>query len=93
MIDRGEVVCGWQDSNLFGDAMLTGLSRLDGTEVESAAIHAPGNDLTLSFSGGVRLDVFADRTNSDESDENYLVFVPERIVTIGIKSRIEIGAR
>jgi hypothetical protein len=65
------VICGAWDDNRKGGPMLKGLRRLKGKTVEGFCLDDVGMDLTLAFSGGLRLKIFCDALNEADQGNNY----------------------
>jgi hypothetical protein len=73
---------------------IAALCRLVGQTVTSVCVDLPGWDLRLEFSGGLNLHVFCDHLPGDPSfDGNWDLFLPDRIISIGVGSRCESEAR
>ena len=68
--------------------MLTGLQRLVGDVIHSVSLSKPAFDLQLSFSNKLVLSVFCDAVNEADEYDNYSLFLPEVIYTVGFRSRL-----
>ncbi len=66
------IICGWRDSNSNGGPMVLGLKQLTGEIVTSANIEDGSFDINLTFSCGLRLQIFCDETNQQASGANYV---------------------
>jgi hypothetical protein len=88
-----EVICGSWDENSLGGTMLSGLQKIVGRKVTSFNLAQPGYDLQLSFEGGLKFTIFCDQVNEDDASDNYSIFSPEQIITIGTKSRLRLEQR
>lgn len=82
------VICGAWDDNREGGPMLEGLARLCDHRVSDLLFRQPGLDLELTFDHGLRLTIFCDQVNESDEDDNYSVFLPQEILTVGTKSAI-----
>ncbi|MGC4013362.1 MAG: hypothetical protein QM755_02425 [Luteolibacter sp.] len=77
------VICTSRSSNEKDGEMVTGLRRLEGGSVTEASMSGPSNDLLLAFSHGLILRVFVNTV--DEEEDDYSIFYPEGICTVGAK--------
>jgi len=81
-------VCSSTDNNKRGGPMLRGLNRLVGKKVTSATVAGTAADLTISFSGGLRLLVFSVQTNSEDEEDNYSIHGRVGTVAVGPKGKL-----
>jgi hypothetical protein len=82
---KSKVVCGGWDEN---GEMLAGLTLLTGSKVTSVSVKKPAWDLDLTFKNGLVLRVFCDSVNMADMADNYSVFLPEEIFTVGVRSKL-----
>jgi hypothetical protein len=68
--------------------MLAGLRRLVGSTITSVNVKKPAWDLDLTFSNGLVLRVFCDSVDLVDMDDNYSVFLPEGIFTVGARGKL-----
>jgi len=87
------IVCSWRDSNEAGGPMLSGLELLRGKKLCEIIIEPIGFDLTLHFEDGLCFQIFCDVTNDYDSDDNYIFFTNEIILSVGLKSEVSIEQR
>ena len=85
---KSKVVCGCWDDNTENGEMLAGLRRLVGSTITSVDVKKPAWDLDLTFSNGLVLKVFCDSINLIDKGDNYSVFLPEGIYTVGARSKL-----
>jgi len=86
---RASVICGSLSSNHEGGPKHTGLSKLLGRRVTRVKVAHPGLDVTIGFEGGLRLQVFCDRTNTTDESDNYSVHLADRVYSVRTLSQIE----
>lgn len=81
--DRGEAICSNEDTNDADGPMLSGLNRLVGKTVVSAAPLGKGGDFELIFDENLRLLVLC-ASSSDASDDgaNYSLHDLEKVVAV-----------
>lgn len=84
-----QVVCGAWDSNEDDGLMIEGLDQIVGKNLIAVRASPPAWDLTLDF-GHRTLSVFCDQVDEENDDDNYTLFVPQRVLTIGARSRLRI---
>ena len=87
--DEEEVLVTWSEA-ACGEAWLKELQKLRGLEVESTELGAVGLDLKIHFEGGLTYSVFCDQ---GADDENYSLFTPQHVVTVGPRSRLLVESR
>ena len=85
-----EVICGAWDDNSPDGPMLQGLKQLVGKSLRSFSLTDPGLDLCLDFDG-LCFRVFCDQVNEIDQDDNYILFLPEEILTVATRSKVEWG--
>ncbi|MEO6393331.1 MAG: hypothetical protein ABIP75_15895 [Pyrinomonadaceae bacterium] len=85
---KSKVVCGAWSDNRKGGAMLKGLQRLVGEVIHSVSLSKPAFDLQLTFSNKLVLSVFCDAVNEADEYDNYSLFLPTVIYTVGTWSRL-----
>jgi len=86
-IDNDEkVVCGSWDYNLENGKMLKGLNLLIGNKILDSYLTEPALDLTLRFSSNINIKIFCDQTNEKDDYDNYDLFTPTEIITVGSQS-------
>ena len=85
---KSKIVCGCWDDNTENGEMLAGLRRLVGSTITSVNVKNPAWDLDLTFSNGLVLRVFCDSVNLVDMDDNYSVFLPEGIFTVGTRGKL-----
>lgn len=68
--------------------MLKGLQRLVGDVIHSVSLSKPAYDLQLTFSNKLVLNVFCDAVNKADENDNYSLFLPKVIYTVGTRSRL-----
>ena len=91
--EKGRVICGWRDYEAIQGEASCLLAELENSRLLDAHVRSPAYDLSLTFEGEVVLDVFCDQTNSNEADENYNIFLPQEILTVGVRSVLMIETR
>lgn len=84
-----EVICGAWDDNSKGGKMLEGLNLLVGRRITRISLSKPSWDLTVEFSDALTLKIFCDQTNEKDRNDNYMLFTPAEIITVGHKGRLE----
>jgi hypothetical protein len=87
------IICSWRDDNSPNGPMLKGLSILQNKKVVGVSLDMDMLDLTLIFEDGLRLDIFCDQTNTDESDQNYIFYTSQMIFTAGIPNNLSADER
>lgn len=85
---ESKVICGAWDDNTNGGPMLKGLSQLVGKKLEHFSLTTPGLDLELGF-GAIYFRIFCDNVNEFDREDNYSLFLPESVLTVAPRSRIE----
>lgn len=81
------VVTGAWDDNAEGGPMILGLERLVGCNLGRFEISEPGMDAILQF-GDLRVRIFCDQLNPEDAEDNYVLFGPDVIMTVGTRSVI-----
>jgi hypothetical protein len=84
-----KVLCGAWDDNSLGGRMLSGLEATTGALLERFVLSDPGLDLELWLSNGLCFRIFCDQVNEVDENDNYSVFCPDRIFTVGTKSLLK----
>jgi hypothetical protein len=79
---RAQALASSHDAMFQEARALGGLARLAGTTVRSARAAPPG-DVRLSFTNGLILSVFADRTDPGAGRDNWSLVVPQGTWTVG----------
>jgi hypothetical protein len=90
-----EVLCSSKSSNLPDEEMVLGLTRLVGEKFLSFKLDQVSFDLVLSFSGDLRLSIFADCMSDEDDGDNYSIFTLSDIYTVrprGLLAREAKGA-
>jgi hypothetical protein len=78
-----EVLFGaWTENEL----VKKGVNDIIGQKATSVQLFEPAFDLIVTFSNDLKLKIFCDMTNEEDSDDNYDFFTPEIIYTVGHKS-------
>lgn len=90
---KEEVMCGAWDDNSADGKMLQGLNMLVGKRVTDLSWVEPAWDLAITFSNNLQLKVFCDQVNEEDQIDNYMVFTPTDILTVGTKSVLEFEQR
>lgn len=85
-----EVIASWTDSSAPNGPIVTGLKRLIGQRIESAALAHPGLDLTVHFSGGLVLRIFPDQSDPEQGDNYSLSVADERAYIVGARSLLRL---
>lgn len=83
-----EVICSSQSSNEEGGPMLQGLGRIVGASISSISITQPGNDLEITFGNGFVLHVFCDVTDTQDADDNYVLYEDGYILAVSARSKV-----
>jgi len=83
-----KIICGAWDDNSQGGKMLKGLNMLVGRKITQVNVCEPALDITISFSGYVRLKVFCDQINEIDKYENYTLSTPMEVFVVGNRSRL-----
>jgi hypothetical protein len=87
--DKEQVLAAWTEA-ASGESWLDELKRLRGLKVESTELRTVGLDLEIHFEGGLTYAIFCDQ---GDDDENYSVFTPQHVVTVGSRSRLLVESR
>jgi len=68
--------------------MLAGLQLLVNRVVSAVEVREPAYDLDLIFDGGLRVRIFCDRVSLEDGDDNYCLFLPDKILAVGTRSQL-----
>lgn len=86
---KEEVLCGSEDDNSEGGPMQKGLQAMLGQRVVSVELERPSLDLTLAFENDLVFRMFCDEFDqSEESLDNYVLFLPDRYLVVGARSNL-----
>jgi hypothetical protein len=85
--DKG-IICGAWDDNSKKGKMLQGLNHLLGNQITRIIILEPAYDLIIEFSNSFKLKVFCDQVNEKDGNDNYSLFTPTEIITVGNRSKL-----
>jgi hypothetical protein len=81
--EKLRTICSSKSDNRAGKEMLVGLRRLIGSKVEISQLNATGMDLTLKFAKHQSLSLFPDCMDRKLDGNNYSIFSPKAIITVG----------
>ena len=87
---QNQIISSWRDCANIERLRSELLSEIVNLQLKDFIIRSPARDLSLFFENEVVVDVFCDHTNSDEAQDNYVVFVPQKTVVVGLKGLITI---
>jgi len=87
------VICGSKNNNSNNGLMRKGLRRILDRKVLSVELFRPAYDLNIIFNNKVTLKIFCDETERIEPFNNYSIFTPKIIYTVGNKSKLTIEKR
>jgi hypothetical protein len=90
---KKHVLCSWRSSNLANDEMLRGLTRLVDAKIRSVHIKGVALDLVLRFENGCTLYLFSDCIDPDEDGDNYSLYSPKMVLSVGGIGQIASEAR
>jgi hypothetical protein len=88
-----EILLGcWED--IYRDPLQTDdLRGLVGETVESIDVFPPAWDLSIHFTNSKTLRVFCDQTSIEEDADNYSLFMPELIFSVGSRGKLSTEER
>lgn len=89
------ILCVWridsQNEVIFGswteyEIVKENINDIIGQKITKIELSEPAFDLSITFSNNLKLVIFCDQTNVEDSNDNYNFFTPEIIYTVGHKS-------
>ena len=89
----GQITCSWRDALGNNGKVLKELNKLCDKEITEIRLCEKTYDLSIIFKNGICLEIFCDVTNDYDSDENYIFYTPEKNITIGLNSVVEIESK
>lgn len=87
--DGERVLATWTEA-AGGERWSKELEKLRGLKIESTTIRPVAFDVDLNFEGGLTYSLFCDQ---GLDDENYSVFTPQYVVTVGSRSGVVVENR
>jgi len=90
LIQNNKIICTSLDSNVKDGPMLIGLRKIVNKEIVAIDFLEPFFDLVISFSNNYILSFYCDVMWEDDEDIDYVIFLKEKIFSIGPRGRLSV---
>jgi hypothetical protein len=90
---NGKPVCTWRYPNDMGGIAHSALNALIGLRIVEVRFGLVTPDILLAFDDGTTFEALCDISDDEESDWNYLVFLPDIVIEASLDFALEKKSR